>query len=98
METGISMSTPIRYKKFNGEEKPLCDYRGKCKNIGYAEVYFPKSEKNENSKGWSYLCKKHFEQEKRRFNNQLLHWVLPNKSQKFLSWATQSKKRCNHTE
>lgn len=80
------MNNPIRYKEFGGKKKPLCDYQGNCGNIAYAEVYSHKSE-NKDRKGWSYLCKEHFEQERKILNNQILHWVLPNKSQKFLKWG-----------
>ena len=86
MEIGIDMRTPIRYKKVSGKKKPLCDYHGECNNIGYAEVYFPKTKKEDGS-GWSYLCKKHFKQEKEAIDTPIMHWILPNKSQKFLKWG-----------
>lgn len=60
-----------RFKIINRKKIFLCDYKGKCKNLAYKEVY-PNllNEKNKN-KGWSYLCKKHFKQEQSRFKNQL---------------------------
>lgn len=53
-------------------KKPHCDYEGKCKNKAYREVYprlFGGKYKN---RGWSYLCRKHFYQEQKRFK-----WKLP---------------------
>lgn len=48
-----------------------CDYMGKCKNKAYKEVYpFLLGGKYKN-KGWSYLCRKHFIEEKKIFNNKL---------------------------
>ena len=81
------MNTPVRHKKFSGRKKILCDYPGNCKNIGYAEVYFSKTKKEEKSRGGSYLCKKHFKQERKILENRLFYWVLPNKSQNFLKWS-----------
>lgn len=50
---------------------PTCDYHGTCKNKAYREVY-PSllSGKHKNS-GWSYLCKKHYYQEQKRFRGKL---------------------------
>ncbi len=53
-----------------------CDYRGECKNKAYREVYpmmFPKPKKNA---GWSYLCRKHFEQEVKKFKGKLPYCTL----------------------
>ena len=49
------------------KEDVHCDYQGKCKLPAYAEVY-PKKESS-----WSYLCRKHFQQErkKKHFKNWL---------------------------
>ncbi|MEK6829377.1 MAG: hypothetical protein AABY15_04565 [Nanoarchaeota archaeon] len=48
-----------------------CDYHGKCKNKAFREVYpFLLKRKNKDS-GWSYLCRKHYYQELKRFNNKL---------------------------
>ena len=38
---------------------PTCDWKGKCKNKAFREIY--------HKKWWSYLCKKHFLQEQRTF-------------------------------
>ena len=46
----------------------ICDYLGTCKNKAYMEVY-PKNVKGDGI--WSYLCRKHFEQEKKRLKNKL---------------------------
>ena len=54
---------------------PTCDWRGKCKNKAFREVY-PKLSKI-NKKGWSFLCRKHFYQELKKFG----------KEGKKLAWA-----------
>lgn len=59
-----------RYKIVNGKKKPLCDYHGECKNIAYVEIY-PKLMGKKDDAGWSYLCRKHFKQERKRFKNKL---------------------------
>jgi len=42
-----------------------------CTNKAYKEVYpFLLKGKHKN-RGWSYLCRKHFEQEKKRFKGKL---------------------------
>lgn len=64
------MRSTIRYKKVRGKRVPLCDYHGTCKNKAYVEVY-PFMLKNKERKGWSYLCKKHFVQEQKRFKGKL---------------------------
>jgi hypothetical protein len=63
-----SIKSTIRYKIINHKRKPLCDYLGKCKNLAYKEVY-PCMLKYKRNKGWSYLCKKHFIQERRKYKN-----------------------------
>lgn len=53
--------------------RKTCDYHGACKNKPYKEVYpFALRGKYEN-KGWSYLCRKHFLQEQKRFKGKLLY-------------------------
>jgi len=70
MKIGITKST-IRYKKFKGKRVPLCDYEGTCKNKAYMEVYpFLLKEKHK-KRGWNYLCRKHFEQENKKFKGKL---------------------------
>lgn len=59
------------FKRVNGKRVPVCDYRGTCTNKAYREVY-PSLGKKRKDKGWSYLCRKHFEQEQKRFK-----WKLP---------------------
>ena len=66
------VDSTIRFKILkNGKEFPCCDFKGKCTNIAYAEVY-PFAMKNSKKKGWSYLCKKHYSEEQKR-----LKWKLP---------------------
>ena len=61
----------IRYKNFNGKKRPLCDYHGDCNNLAFKEVYPDLGKKQEF--GWSYLCKKHFKQEQKRFKGKLVY-------------------------
>jgi len=62
----------IRFKKLkNGKEFPCCDFKGKCTNKAFAEV-FPIKTKRDKNDGWSYLCRKHYYQEQKR-----LKWKLP---------------------
>ena len=62
----------IRFKILkNGKEFPCCDWKGICKNKAYAEVY-PMAIKGKRRKGWSYLCRKHYFQEEKRYK-----WKLP---------------------
>jgi len=66
------VDSTIRFKILkNGREFPCCDFKGKCTNIAYAEVY-PFAIKNSKKKGWSYLCRKHYSEEQKR-----LKWKLP---------------------
>lgn len=68
----MGLKSTGRYKRINGKRKPLCDYKGNCKNIAFKEVY-PNFEKNKGNFGWSYLCKKHFKQEKKRLKGKLVY-------------------------
>lgn len=65
------MKSTIRHKIINHKRMPLCDYHGTCKNLAYKEVY-PDLGKRMFG-GWSYLCKKHFKQEKRKFKGKLVY-------------------------
>lgn len=58
-------------KMLNGKRVSVCDYEGKCKNKAYREVYPSSLVEKYKDKGWSYLCKKHFKQEQKRFKNKL---------------------------
>ncbi len=60
----------IRFKFLRGgKEFPCCDFEGKCTNKSHVEVY---SMAMKNGKGgWSYLCKKHFKQEQKKFKGKL---------------------------
>jgi len=70
-ENGKSIST-VKFKILkNGKKLPCCDFHGECNNIAYAEV-FPFLLKNKQQRGWSYLCKKHYLEEQKRFG-----WKLP---------------------
>ena len=63
------------FKRVNGKKVPICDYYGTCTNKAYREVY-PFLVKKHKGKGWSYLCRKHFEQEKKRFKVKLPYCVV----------------------
>ena len=75
MKIGITKST-IRYKKFKGKRVPLCDYKGTCKNKAYREVYPFLLKGKHKKKGWSYLCRKHFEQESKGFKRKLPYCTI----------------------
>ena len=55
---------------------PTCDYEGMCKNKAYKEVYPSMLGGKHKNKGWSYLCKKHFQQEQKKFKNKFLCFYL----------------------
>lgn len=63
-------SGSVRYKIVKGKKRPLCDYNGNCNNLAYKEVYPSLISKTKNE-GWSYLCRKHFKQEQKRFKGKL---------------------------
>ncbi|MEK6927058.1 MAG: hypothetical protein AABX11_01360 [Nanoarchaeota archaeon] len=63
----------VRYKIKNHKRKPLCDYHGECRNLAYCEVYPSLTDKKLKDKGWSYLCRRHFNQERKRYKNKLVY-------------------------
>ena len=65
------MKSTIKYRVIKGKRRPLCDYHGECKNLAFKEVYPCMLGGKHKNKGWSYLCKKHFTQEKKRFKGKL---------------------------
>jgi hypothetical protein len=54
------------------KNKPHCDYEGNCKNNAYMEVYPALMGGKHKMRGWSYLCRKHYYQEQKRYK-----WSLP---------------------
>ncbi len=48
-----------------------CDYEGICKNKAYREVYLGMLGGKHRDRGWSYLCRKHYYQEQKRFRGKL---------------------------
>lgn len=68
----IKDKSVIRFKIFKGKEFPCCDFKGKCTNFAYAEVFPILLKGEKHKKGWSYLCKKHYYEEQKR-----LRWKLP---------------------
>jgi hypothetical protein len=72
MIIGINMKKKMKRiapmtKILNGRRIHVCDYHGTCTNNAYKEVYPMLVGKN----GWSYLCRKHFEQERKRRRGKL---------------------------
>ncbi len=65
------MKSTIRYKIINKKRRPLCDYHGTCKNLAYREVYLFMMGGKHKNKGWNYLCRKHFQQELKKFKGKL---------------------------
>jgi len=63
-------------KIVHGKRVPICDYKGTCTNIAYREVYPMLLKGKEKKEGWSYLCRKHFEQEKKKFKGKLPYCSL----------------------
>ena len=63
-------------KIINGKRVPLCDYEGTCTNKAYREVYPLLLKGKKRKEGWSYLCRKHFEQEKKKFKGNLPYCSL----------------------
>ena len=53
---------------------PKCDVKD-CNNNAYREVYPSLLYKN-SKKGWSFLCRKHFKAEQKRYNNKLPYCTL----------------------
>ena len=66
----LSNKGTMRYKIINHKRRHLCDYSGVCKNLAYKEVY-PNLGKENEEHYWCYLCKKHFNQEKKRLGKTL---------------------------
>ena len=48
-----------------------CDYEGKCKNKAFREIYPSLLGGKHKNGGWSYLCRKHYYQEQRKFKGKL---------------------------
>jgi len=61
----------IRYKVMKGKRVPLCDYAGTCMNKAHVEVFPSLLKGKYSNRGWSYLCRRHFEQEQKRFKGKL---------------------------
>lgn len=59
-------------KKPNMKKIANCDYEGACKNKAYVEVYPSLMGGKHMDRGWSFLCRKHYYQEERRYK-----WKLP---------------------
>ena len=51
---------------------PHCDFEGICKNKAYAEVFPSMLGGKHKDRGWSYLCRKHYYQQEKRYK-----WKLP---------------------
>ena len=62
----------MKNKKTKKKRHPHCDYGGTCKNKAYMEVYPSLLGGKHKDRGWSYLCRKHYYQEQKRYK-----WKLP---------------------
>lgn len=65
------MKSTVRHKIIKHKKRPLCDYQGKCNNLAYKEVYPCLLGGKHKKRGWSYLCKKHFIKEKKKYRGKL---------------------------
>ncbi|MEK6850611.1 MAG: hypothetical protein AABX85_03480 [Nanoarchaeota archaeon] len=63
-------------KIIKGKRANVCDYQGTCTNRVHREVYPSFLGGKYKNRGWSYLCRKHFEQEVKRFKGKLVHSSL----------------------
>ncbi|MBI2631395.1 hypothetical protein HYW75_00135 [Candidatus Pacearchaeota archaeon] len=63
-------------KTLNGKRVNVCDYGGICTNKAYREVYPMLLKRKFKKRGWSYLCRKHFQQEFKRFKGKLPYSTL----------------------
>lgn len=70
MKKQLKRIAPL-YKIINHKRISLCDYHGTCTNKAYKEVYPFLLKGKHKSRGWNYLCKKHFKQEQKVFENKL---------------------------
>lgn len=52
---------------------PGCDYKGKCQNKAFMEVYPSLLGGKCRNKGWNYLCRKHYNQEQNYLKGKLPH-------------------------
>ena len=59
------------YRIISGKRRFLCDYHGICENFAYREVYPLLMKGKHKNRGWSYLCRKHFNQENKKFKGKL---------------------------
>jgi len=48
-----------------------CDYAGTCKNKAYREVYPMLMKGIHPGKGWSFLCRKHYFEEQKKYKRKL---------------------------
>ena len=48
-----------------------CDFGGVCKNKPFREVYPGMLNRKYADRGWSYLCKKHFYEEQKKFKGKI---------------------------
>ncbi len=60
------MKSKIKLNIVCKKKAALCDYHGNCKNKAYREVY-PTMLKGKEKSGWSYLCRKHYLQEEKKY-------------------------------
>lgn len=74
-----------------------CDYHGTCKNKAYKEVYRSLLEGKYKNKGWSYLCRKHFLSEQKRFKGKLPYSGITDEIDVIYSYPKQHKIKAANT-
>ena len=58
-------------KKSNKDKSAHCDYHGTCKNKAYREVYPSLIKGKHKERGWSYLCREHYNLEQKKYKGKL---------------------------
>jgi len=53
-----------------------CDYKDECKNKAFRGVYPSLLGGKYKNRGWSYLCRKYYYQEQKKFNGKLANCDL----------------------
>ncbi|MFH0713787.1 MAG: hypothetical protein V1644_02870 [Candidatus Micrarchaeota archaeon] len=62
--------------------KYRCYFGGNCKNKPYCEVYPGLLGGKHKERGWSYLCRKHFKEEQKKYRGNLPYCLVSRKKVK----------------
>jgi hypothetical protein len=57
--------------KIEDKKTLTCDYEGGCKNKAHKKVFPSWMDEKQRESSWSYLCKKHFDQERKALKSKL---------------------------